>query len=213
MQTDHYFATPISCFDLPDSQALNTQLITDILNWQQQDPDGIVRSNLSQAGAWHSTLDMHLQPQFSQLKNHVLASAGQLFESLQYDPLYQPAIDSMWANLNPTHAHNRSHIHPDTLWSGVYYVQAPTDCGRISFSDPRIQSRVLSARYDPQQQQPLHTWPEIYYDAMAGRLILFPAWLVHEVEPNLSALEGIDGYRISVSFNLYQTPRKADFTA
>jgi uncharacterized protein (TIGR02466 family) len=207
MHTDHYFATPISYTDLPDSQSLNNELLAGIFEWQQQDPDGIVRSNLSEAGAWHSTLNMHLKAPFSALTNHILQTADELFESLGYDPAYQPAIDSMWANINPRHAHNRSHIHPDTLWSGVYYVQAPDNCGRISFSDPRIQSRILTPRYSPQQTLPIHSWPEIYFDAMAGRLILFPAWLVHEVEPNLSALPGVDGYRVSVSFNLYQSPR------
>lgn len=207
MQTDHYFATPISCSDLEDCTAFNDELLAHIFAWQQQDPAGIVRSNLSRAGAWHSTLDMHLKPQFNPLRTHVLNTAQELFSSLNYDPAYEPAIDSMWANINPKHAHNRSHMHPDTLWSGVYYVQAPADCGRISFSDPRIQSRVLSPRYNPQTEQPFHTWPEIYFDAIAGRLVLFPAWLVHEVEPNLSVLPGTRGYRVSVSFNLYQALR------
>ena len=35
-------------------------------------------------------------------------------------------------------------------------------------------------------------------------MILFPGWLMHEVEPNMSELEGPAGDRISVSFNLFQ---------
>ena len=37
---------------------------------------------------------------------------------------------------------------------------------------------------------------EAYYEAIPGRLIIFPAWLWHKVEPNQS-----NDIRISVSFN------------
>jgi len=204
MTTDYYFSTPIHACDLDVSPEFNQQLLQNIDDWQREDPAGIIRSNLHQAGAWHSRLDMHKRPQFNAIQNHILQQAGKLFDELHYDPACRPIIDSMWANINPRHAHNRSHLHPDTLWSGVYYVQAPPNCGRISFSDPRIQARVITPRYRSSDQLPLNCWPEIYFDAIAGRLILFPAWLVHEVEPNLTEEAGRQSHRVSISFNIYQ---------
>lgn len=47
----------------------------------------------------------------------------------------------------------------------------------------------------------------MHYEPVAGRLILFPAWLGHEVQPNLSKLKGKAGDRISISFNYLQAPR------
>jgi uncharacterized protein (TIGR02466 family) len=29
----------------------------------------------------------------------------------------------MWANINPPGGYNRAHTHPNSLWSGVYYVK------------------------------------------------------------------------------------------
>jgi uncharacterized protein (TIGR02466 family) len=204
MATDYYFSTPIHARDLPLDDNFNAALLRDIRTWQATDPHGIIRSNIPDTNGWHSPLDMHKRSGFSEIHTHIVNACRDLFDTLHYDPQFTPVVDSMWANINPRHAQNRSHMHPDCLWSGVYYVQAPPDCGRISFSDPRIQSRVISPRYHPEADLPLYAWPEIYFDAKAGRLILFPAWLVHEVEPNTTTLDGEAGHRVSISFNIYQ---------
>ena len=50
-------------------------------------------------------------------------------------------------------------------------------------------------------------WREVYYEPTPGRLILFPGWLTHEVEPNLNKeFEEDDrkGWRYSLSFNFIQ---------
>lgn len=204
MATDYYFATPLHIHDLGISKEVNAKLLKEIFAWQKSDPQGIIRSNLHQAGAWHSQLNMHELPQFNTISRHIIQQTGRLFDTLHYDTAFSPVIDSMWANINPRHAHNRSHIHPDTLWSGVYYVQAPPNCGRISFSDPRVQARVITPHYSTTTDRPMHSWPEIYFDAITGRLILFPAWLAHEVEPNLTTHVGEAENRVSISFNIYQ---------
>jgi hypothetical protein len=52
-----------------------------------------------------------------------------------------------------------------------------------------------------------NTWREVYYEPLPGRLIIFPSWLLHEVEPNLNKeFEENDsrGWRYSLSFNFGQ---------
>ena len=110
----------------------------------------------------------------------------------------------MWANISPRYAFNRHHSHPGVLWSGVYYVKAPPQCGRILFSDPRLQARVIEPFYASDEQRKRDTWSEVYFGPLEGRLIFFPAWLSHEVEPNLARGEGTDSERISISFNIFQ---------
>ena len=46
---------------------------------------------------------------------------------------------------------------------------------------------------------PSHLWKEVHVDPLEGRIIIFPAWLWHGVEPNES-----NDIRISVSFNFLQ---------
>ncbi len=92
---------------------------------------------------------------------------------------------------------------------GVYYVQASSESGRIFFTDPRTRAQVLQPHLDPNQPRLQDAWSEVYFQPIEGRLVLFPAWLVHEVEPNMSDAEGPDADRISVSFNFFQQRRES----
>ena len=44
----------------------------------------------------------------------------------------------------------------------------------------------------------------MHFQPQEGRVIAFPGWLSHAVQPNLTALEGPAGDRISISFNFRQ---------
>ena len=46
---------------------------------------------------------------------------------------------------------------------------------------------------------PPELWREVHYSPRAGMIVMFPAWLWHEVKPNES-----NDTRISVSFNFLQ---------
>lgn len=207
---DAFFATPIYYTDLIDSDVLNEQLRKDIRAWWQQDPQGTVRSNVAQVGAWHSATDMHTRREFNPLIREIFEMVQGIYDELGYDPDFEPVCDSMWANINPRHAYNRHHTHPHALWSGVYYVQAPDDCGLLYFTDPRPQTQILTPYFDPRRRHP-NTWNEVFYQPREGRLVVFPAWLVHAVHPNLSREDGEAGERISVSFNVYQLRRGSEF--
>jgi uncharacterized protein (TIGR02466 family) len=208
MGKDGFFATPIYVTDIADSGSLNEQLKMKIRSWRTQDPQGTVRSNVAQAGAWHSATDMHVRTEFDALTYQIFEMVQGIYDELGYDADFEPVCDSMWANINSRFAYNRHHTHPHALWSGVYYVQAPDDCGLLYFTDPRPQTQVLTPYYDANRRHPI-TWNEVFYQPLEGRLIAFPAWLVHAVHPNLSREEGDAGERISVSFNFYQIRRGA----
>ena len=51
------------------------------------------------------------------------------------------------------------------------------------------------------------TWKEVYFEPVAGRMLIFPAWLSHEVQPNLTKLKGRAADRISIAFNYIQQLR------
>jgi uncharacterized protein (TIGR02466 family) len=103
------------------------------------------------------------------------------------------AAANCWANVNPKFASNKIHDHANCLFSGVYYVKTPENCGNIMFYDPRS----AKAFYKPQVNQfTAYTADAIAHAAEAGLLLIFPSWLRHGVEPNLS-----DEDRVSISFN------------
>jgi uncharacterized protein (TIGR02466 family) len=140
---ESYFPTLIFFRDLPNGLEINDAIRPAIYAWRDTDPSGIVRSNVVQEGSWHSPLDMASRTEFAALVREVQSHAECLFADLGYDPAYGPSLSNMWVNIHPRHGHNRSHMHPNALWSGVYYVQSPPRSGRILFSDPR---RSISGR-------------------------------------------------------------------
>jgi len=210
MSKDGFFTTPIYYTDVLDSDVLNEQMKKDIRKWRQENPQGTVRSNVAQAGAWHSATNMHARREFDPLTHEIFEMVQGIYDELGYDRDFEPVCDSMWVNVNSRHAYNRHHTHPHALWSGVYYVQTPDNCGLLYFTDPRPQTQVLTPYYDVNRRHP-NTWNEVFYQPQAGRLIVFPAWLVHAVHPNLSTEDGEAGERISVSFNFYQIRRGTQF--
>ena len=170
----------------------NQQLTNDIIAWSKQNP-GVKKTNVN---GWHSETNMHELPQFKPLVDELFKMQHEIFKQEWLDR--QPRLGNMWANINYKGGYNKPHIHPNSLFSGVYYVQAEPNCGKIVLYDPRpgIQSN-MPARING--QPPEHLWREVHLDAKVNRIIMFPSWLWHSVEPNES-----NDIRISVSFNFIQ---------
>jgi uncharacterized protein (TIGR02466 family) len=77
--------------------------------------------------------------------------------------------------------------------SGVFYIQTPKNCGNISFE------RWDDSQYylpEDLETRNIFTGSAINIEAEKGRLILFPSWLLHQVEPSQTEED-----RISMSFN------------
>ena len=104
----------------------------------------------------------------------------------------------MWANVNPPGGYNRPHLHPNSLFSGVYYIKAPKDSGVLKLIDPRSGAHTVMPRRKS-GELPSQFWRDVNYPPIDGRIIMFPAWMWHEVEVNNSR-----ELRISVSFNFIQ---------
>ena len=203
LQRDVFFPSLVFFTDLAVAPALNAAIKPAVYAWRETDPEGTHRTNLPQLGGWHSPTDMHIRHQYRPLLAEIFEFMHGVFMHLGYDPDYEPACDSMWVNINPRHAYNRRHSHPNALWSGVYYLQTPENCGLLSLTDPRPQARVLAPVYDPERRG-VDTWGEVYYQPVEGRLIVFPGWLEHETQPNLCQADGPEADRISISFNFFQ---------
>ena len=103
-------------------------------------------------------------------------------------------INNMWAIINTGGAANHRHQHSNCTISGAYYVRAPKNSGDIIFYDPR--------------PAPVYTYPNAVNPNLLnaqvngispkeGALVLFPSYLDHSVNENLSNEE-----RIVISFNI-----------
>ena len=186
-----HFPTPIYIADIKHP-TLNQELERDIVAWSKQDK-GITRTNVQ---GWHSTTDMHERPEFKNLVNMLYACQKTVYEQEYYES--EPYLGNMWANINPPGGSNRAHQHPNSLWSGVYWIKTPKNCGQLKIDDPRSVACMTRPR-QKDGKKPDRLWRESHYEPVAGRCIMFPSWLMHAVDPNES-----NDVRISVSFNFLQ---------
>jgi uncharacterized protein (TIGR02466 family) len=93
-----------------------------------------------------------------------------------------------WTNVNSPGARNVLHSHSDCCFSCVYYIQA-TGTGDLRLLNPANLMGKLN------RQSPFTR--DFYFSPVEGDLILWPAWVPHEVEPNLSNKD-----RINITFDI-----------
>ncbi len=110
----------------------------------------------------------------------------------------------MWSISNPPGASNRAHIHPGALWSGVYYIQTPENAGAIEMIDPRTVNLMSYAKFLPNQKRKTECWTKVKIKPVAGKLLFFPSWLYHGIDPNLATGTGRESDRVIIAFNINQ---------
>jgi uncharacterized protein (TIGR02466 family) len=105
------------------------------------------------------------------------------------------SVVNLWININEYKDYNILHEHPNCMISGVFYVKAPKNSGRIVFkNDSDIRYYMNYKLTSDLNNYNSSMWS---FPALENNLYLFPSWLKHYVEPNLS-----NESRISISFNL-----------
>jgi uncharacterized protein (TIGR02466 family) len=182
------FPSRIFCYDLPaeEARALNAALFAEI------DRLFTPRPNLQQGQNFQTHHDLHRNPAVAPLMQVVNAALEETLAALKV--VHRGfAVTGCWANMNPAGVPHAPHSHPNNLLAGVYYVRADAGADRITFHEPRPQIYTLWPR--PQTNTMLNAshWS---IPVKPGRVIVFPAWLMHSVPPNRS-----QGPRLSISFN------------
>ena len=170
----------------------NRELERNVIEWSKKD-SGLQKTNVN---GWHSPSDMHKKPEYKNLAEALFHMQFDIYKEECLDN--EPHLGNMWANINPPGGYNRPHIHPNSLWSGVYYVKTAKDCGHLKLEDPRSVS-LMSRPNHIEGQLPARLWKETHFEPVTGRLIMFPSWVSHCVDPNMS-----NEIRISISFNFLQ---------
>ena len=192
MISEYHFPTIVYIKDIPNPEKLNKYLEDHIMRWVQNDK-GVSKTN---AGGWHSKTDMNKKEEYNPLTQELFNIQNEIYQKENLS--MKPVLGNMWANVNYPKCYNRPHIHPNSLFSGVYWVTAPKNSGNLMIYDPRpgIQMAMPNRK---EGKLPPELWREVHYEPRAGTCIMFPSWLWHEVKPNQS-----NDIRISVSFNFLQ---------
>ena len=116
--------------------------------------------------------------------------------SESYSLKIKNVISTMWLNINGYKDSNGLHLHSLSIFSGVYYVKTPKDCGSIVFENPAAD--IMDYAHCVMNFTEFNKYNSSYHwmPAKENILYIFPSWLKHKVEPNMNNDE-----RISISFN------------
>ena len=196
------FATPIVMLDVADAATLNVEL-RKVIEERQRTHPGTQHSNL---GGWQSTWDMDRWGGVPAIK--LLAIGRNLANRFTTDREGKPVAltwrANIWANVNRSGHGNEFHSHPGSFWSAVYYVDdggISADAslgGELEFMDPRGPGPAM---YAPQLAFAMPGGLSVGANEMVrpqtGRMVMFPAWVLHQVRPYRGAAE-----RISIALNL-----------
>jgi uncharacterized protein (TIGR02466 family) len=111
----------------------------------------------------------------------------------------------MWANVSPPGASNQMHAHPGCVWSAVYYVDDGGDAktGKLVLHDPRFPMNRMAAPDLVFAVEGETEEMKFEADPEPGKLIAFPSWLMHSVQPHSGPRE-----RISIAINIMALPAR-----
>ena len=187
-----FFSTPVWIDQINNFESINSELKKYIYQEQEKDPDGVKKSNFK---GWHSESFDLKNENLKNFINEISKNIGAAVNDMGWDLEAQIVkITNMWAIINKNKAFNERHHHGNSALSAAYYVKAENNAGNIVFFDPR-QANVF---HHPSAKKANDLNGQIKsITPKAGTLVLFPSYLEHKVEENLSNEE-----RIVVSFNV-----------
>jgi uncharacterized protein (TIGR02466 family) len=189
------FPTLIGRLQVPDAEVMNRNLQALIL----EDEAKCLSLGRSNVGGWHSPTDFlsRPEPMVAALTTWVTWAVREMIDATAGPSSFKGVLSaSAWATICRMGAYHAPHSHPDSAWSGVYYVDAGTPdaarplSGVLEFLDPRAGVEAVTAPGDP-YGEPFRVRPA------AGLIVIFPSWLYHWVHPYTGQTP-----RIAVSFNV-----------
>ena len=172
LQVTPAFPTLIGRLQVPDAEVMNRDLQALVLA-EEAKYSSLGRSNI---GGWHSRPDFlsWRDPAVSALKSWLNWTLRRMIEASAGPNTFQGTLSVYaWATLCRAGAYHAPHSHPDSAWSGVYYVdpgdRQPGAAAQWNFGVPRPAGGVdaVTAPGDP-YGEPFRVRPQ------AGLLVVFP---------------------------------------
>lgn len=167
--------------------AMNSKILA-VLHVMRQEAPALLPGQ-----GWQSGQALHQREEFQDLVaciNHA-ARGIQRFLRIGYDAF---EITACWATVLAKGGTHKVHSHPNNFLSGVYYLHTPTGADTINFHDPRSQAAIIRP---PVTELTAANTDQVVVSVQNGTLLVFPSYLQHSVDANLSGEE-----RISISFNI-----------
>ena len=104
-----------------------------------------------------------------------------------------PYITQSWLNYTEKNQYHHKHAHPNSLVSGVFYINCHEEHDKIKFFNDNYKTIKLEVK-----DWNLYNSESWWFHVKTGDIILFPSSLTHMVETKQG-----DNTRISLAFNVF----------
>lgn len=163
--------SPFNAFELQKLEALCLR--------ERESGQGTLTSNV---GGWRSSEIFleHEDDQVRRLSDWVHQEATHFVRDQSDNPALKVSVTG-WINVNGPGHYKQVHAHGNFAWAGSFMVSRtlPRDAfeGAIQFIDPRMGAPMVTYAGSP-----FHS-PRANFQQEPGTLMLFPAWLLHSINP------------------------------
>ena len=189
------YSVPLWQSEYPEFDEHKEIFLNAVRTYKDQNPS-VQKSNIS---GYHSPETLQGVPELRPLFEYLCQLGFKAVGDLDFVDC-DIALTSAWLNVNDTRqCMNGEHVHGD-VFSGVFYLQAPEESGKLVLQNPAINRMWNGCALTAQKNQ--FTGESIRIEPVEGNIILFPSYLPHSVETN-----NHDEERISISFNLIALPK------
>lgn len=154
------FPTKIGIYDFEDHESFNKKILSSNTNTHSR-----------QANLWDFDI-----PIIQELKARVFSYAKELYPKIN-------KVGRGWMNSYSDYEFTTPHSHPSAYAACAYYIKAEPNCGNLLLLDPAAGSQYVN--YVEEDRG----WDSRVYKSIEvkpGRLIIFPAHIIHMSEPNKS---------------------------
>jgi len=139
-----------------------------------------------------SNNELQNRPEFYEVKNFIEEELKYFSEIHKiYLPQGSVFIKDMWINIYNKNCSMDIHHHPNSLFTGVYFIKLPDNGAQFAFDSPSTQEMI----HAPVKMSNEYNMKNASFIASEGELIVFNSHIKHRV-----FLHNIDEERITLSF-------------
>ena len=131
--------------------------------------------------------------EFKEFNNLIQEKGKKFLTDLGYDTSGLEFTSQIFSSNMGVSDFHAVHSHPNSLLSGVFYLDVNQDSSPIVFYDPRPFRKFVAL---PRGKETIASYERIAMIPENGLLLIWESWLEHEVPPNYS------DQRITLVFNL-----------
>lgn len=192
----YFFPTVLQVSEVDNAPDLNPRLVAAVHRVRSELPSAKPDTwscDLYTTFAHPQSLQLLAREPFSELAPIIVREATRFGRELELQvERYPPRITDFWVNIYAKGDAQDVHRHPNSIISGIYYVQTPQDAGDLVLHTPADDELM------PPIERPNHLNAATQqWKPDAGQMLLFRSWVRHSVMPNRS-----DEERISVAFDI-----------